>query len=181
MRRLSTLREEVETWATLQRRAADALELAGMTSAEEDGAMATELETEAADIQATLGRLEFRLRMSGEHDRDDALLSVHAGAGGTESQDWAAMLLRMYARWAETRGYKTEIVDLTEGEEAGMKSATMLVEGAYAYGYLRAERGVHRLVRMSPFDSAHRRHTSFALVEVMPNLDDDIETGHRPG
>jgi peptide chain release factor 2 len=108
------------------------------------------------------------------------LLSVHAGAGGTESQDWAAMLLRMYLRWAETRGYKTETVDSTQGEEAGIKSATVLMEGAYAYGYLRAERGVHRLVRMSPFDSAHRRHTSFALVEVVPNLDDDIELDIGP-
>jgi len=118
--------------------------------------------------------------MSGEHDRDDALLSIHAGAGGTESQDWVAMLLRMYLRWAEDKGYKTEILDSLEGEEAGLKSVTVLIEGPYAYGYLRSERGVHRLVRLSPFDAAHRRHTSFALVEVMPNLDDDIEVHINP-
>jgi peptide chain release factor 2 len=175
MRRLATLRDEVETWRNLQRRAADAFELSELVDADTDGAMAAELESEAADIQSTLEQLEFQLRMSGDHDRDDALLSVHAGAGGTESQDWAAMLLRMYLRWAEIRGYKTEVVDLMEGEEIGVKSATVLIEGAYAYGYLRAERGVHRLVRLSPFDSAHRRHTSFVLVEVMPNLEDDIE------
>jgi len=180
MRRLATLREEVETWQRLRQRAADALELSDLVAGDGDGALAAELEAEAAEIQQTLEQLEFQLRMSGEHDRDDALLSVHAGAGGTESQDWAAMLLRMYLRWAENRGYKTEIVDLMEGEEAGVKSVTVLVEGPYAYGYLRSERGVHRLVRLSPFDSAHRRHTSFALVEVVPNLEDDIELDISP-
>jgi peptide chain release factor 2 len=180
MRRLATLREEVETWQHLRQRAADALELSDLVYGDGDGALAAELEAEAAEIQQTLEQLEFQLRMSGEHDRDDALLSVHAGAGGTESQDWAAMLLRMYLRWAENRGYKAEIVDMMEGEEAGVKSATILVEGPYAYGYLRSERGVHRLVRLSPFDSAHRRHTSFALVEVVPNLEDDIELDINP-
>jgi peptide chain release factor 2 len=180
MRRLATLKEEVETWHTLHRRATDALELMEMASQEQDEVMAAELGSDAADIQATLTTLEFQLRMSGDHDRDDALLSVHAGAGGTESQDWAAMLLRMYLRWAETRGFKTEVVDSMPGEEAGIKSATVLVEGTYVYGYLRSERGVHRLVRLSPFDSAHRRHTSFALVEVVPNLDDDIDLHINP-
>ncbi len=180
MRRLATLRDEVETWRSLDQRVTDALELAELASTERDETMATELEAEASDIQKTLEQLEFRLRMSGEHDRDDALLSIHAGAGGTESQDWVAMLLRMYLRWAEDKGYKTEIVDSLEGEEAGLKSVTVLIEGPYAYGYLRSERGVHRLVRLSPFDSAHRRHTSFALVEVMPNLEDDIEIHINP-
>jgi peptide chain release factor 2 len=180
MRRLATLKEGVETWRTLSRRATDALELTELASQERDEAMAAELGSEAADIQATLETLEFQLQMSGDHDRDDALLSVHAGAGGTESQDWAEMLLRMYLRWAEARGFKTDIVDSMPGEEAGIKSATALIEGAYAYGYLRSERGVHRLVRLSPFDSAHRRHTSFALVEVVPNLDDDIELHINP-
>jgi peptide chain release factor 2 len=180
MRRLAALREEVETWRSLDRRVADALELSELLSMEGDEAMASELETEATEIQKTLEQLEFRMRMSGEHDRDDALLSIHAGAGGTESQDWVAMLLRMYLRWAEDKGYKTEILDLLEGEEAGLKSVTVLIQGPYAYGYLRSERGVHRLVRLSPFDAAHRRHTSFALVEVMPNLDDDIEVHINP-
>ncbi|MCS7259764.1 MAG: peptide chain release factor 2 [Anaerolineae bacterium] len=182
MRRLATLREEVATWRNLDRRVADALELSVLLSADEekDEALAAELAAEAAELQKTLKQMEFRLRMSGEHDRDDALLSIHAGAGGTESQDWVAMLLRMYLRWAEDKGYKTEIVDSLEGEEAGLKSVTVLIEGPYAYGYLRSERGVHRLVRLSPFDAAHRRHTSFALVEVMPNLDDDIEVHINP-
>ncbi|MGC8880288.1 MAG: peptide chain release factor 2 [Anaerolineae bacterium] len=180
MRRLAVLREEVETWRSLDRRVADALELSELLSVDEDEALVTELETEAIELQKTLEQMEFRLRMSGEHDRDDALLSIHAGAGGTESQDWVAMLLRMYLRWAEDKGYKTEILDSLEGEEAGLKSVTVLIEGPYAYGYLRSERGVHRLVRLSPFDAAHRRHTSFALVEVMPNLDDDIEVNINP-
>ena len=182
MRRLATLREEVETWRNLDRRVADAFELSELLSADEseDEALAAELAAETAELQQTLAQMEFRLRMSGEHDRDDALLSIHAGAGGTESQDWVAMLLRMYLRWAEDKGYKTEILDSLEGEEAGLKSVTVLIEGPYAYGYLRSECGVHRLVRLSPFDAAHRRHTSFALVEVMPNLDDDIEVHINP-
>lgn len=180
MRRLAALREEVESWRSLDRRVTDALELSELLSVDEDETLVTELEAEAVELQKTLEQMEFRLRMSGEHDRDDALLSIHAGAGGTESQDWVAMLLRMYLRWAEDKGYKTEILDSLEGEEAGLKSVTALIEGPYAYGYLRSERGVHRLVRLSPFDAAHRRHTSFALVEVMPNLDNDIEVHINP-
>ena len=108
--------------------------------------------------------------LSGPYDAEDALLAIHAGAGGTDSQDWASMLLRMYLRWAEQQGYTTDIWDMTEGEEAGIKSVTVAINGRYAYGYLRSEKGVHRLVRLSPFDSAHRRHTSFALVEVLPQI-----------
>jgi peptide chain release factor 2 len=108
--------------------------------------------------------------LSGPYDAEDALLAIHAGAGGTDSQDWTAMLLRMYLRWAERNGYDTEVWDMTEGEEAGVKSVTIAVNGRYAYGYLRSEKGVHRLVRLSPFDAAHRRHTSFALVEILPQV-----------
>lgn len=129
------------------------------------------LEQEARQLHDRLERLELGSLLSGEHDPRNALLSVHAGAGGTEAQDWAQMLLRMYLRWVERRGYAAEVLDLSPGEEAGIKSATALVRGAYAYGYLKGEHGTHRLVRISPFDAAHRRHTSFALVEVLPEVE----------
>jgi peptide chain release factor 2 len=180
MRRLSYLEEHVNTWRGLSRRVTDALDLAELADVEEDESMANELLAEVEDVEAKLEKLEFQLRLSGKHDRDDALLSIHAGAGGTESQDWAAMLLRMYLRWAEANGYRAEILETTEGEEAGVKSVTALIEGSWAYGYLKTERGVHRLVRLSPFDAAHRRHTSFALVEVMPDIEDDIEININP-
>ncbi len=129
-------------------------------------------------IEAELEKRSFTAMLSGPYDDDDALLAIHAGAGGTDSQDWAAMLLRMYLRWAEDRKYSTEILDMTEGEEAGIKSVTIAVNGRYAYGYLRSEKGVHRLVRLSPFDSAHRRHTSFALVEILPQVAMDSPEVH---
>jgi peptide chain release factor 2 len=180
MRRLSYLEEQVDIWRGLSRRVTDALDLAELADVEDDESMANELLAEVEEVEAKLEKLEFQLRLSGKHDRDDALLSIHAGAGGTESQDWAAMLLRMYLRWAEANGYRAEILETTEGEEAGVKSVTALVEGSWAYGYLKTERGVHRLVRLSPFDAAHRRHTSFALVEVMPDIEDDIEINVNP-
>ncbi len=139
-------------------------------SALDDETLRQDLETEIAIIEDELGKRNFTAMLSGEYDTDDAFLAIHAGAGGTDSQDWAAMLLRMYLRWAEQRGYKTEVLDTSEGEEAGIKSVTIAVDGKYAFGYLRSEKGVHRLVRLSPFDAAHRRHTSFALVEVLPQV-----------
>ncbi|HUT20967.1 MAG TPA: peptide chain release factor 2, partial [Anaerolineae bacterium] len=141
---------------------------------EDDQSLGEELATEVEALSRELDKLEFRLLLSGPHDAKDSILSIYAGAGGTESQDWAEMLLRMYLRWAEQRDYQTELIDTTRGEEAGIKSATVSVSGQHAYGYLRGERGVHRLVRLSPFDNQHRRHTSFALVEVLPDIGDDV-------
>lgn len=166
MQRLADLREEVEPWLTLEQRVADALELAEL--GDED--LTEELVAEAEAIEQELDRLEFRVLLSGPYDRSDAILALHAGAGGIDAQDFAEMLLRMYLRWAESRGYRAEVVDRLYGEEAGIKRATLSISGPYAYGYLRSERGVHRLVRLSPFDAAHRRHTSFVLVEVWPDL-----------
>jgi peptide chain release factor 2 len=160
------LREEILDWHGLEQRLKDATELAGL----EDESLRPELEVEIAGLESELEKRSFTAMLSGPYDAEDALLAIHAGAGGTDSQDWAAMLLRMYLRWAEKQGYKTDIWDMTEGEEAGIKSATIAVDGKYAFGYLRSEKGVHRLVRLSPFDSAHRRHTSFALVEVLPQI-----------
>jgi peptide chain release factor 2 len=176
MRRLSSLQEEVARWNQLAQQARDALELATLG----DESLAGDLAAEGEALEQEVDRLEFHLLLSGPHDQGDAILAIHAGAGGTDAQDWAEMLLRMYLRWAESQGYKTEILDRLPGEEAGIKSAMISVSGAYAYGYARAERGVHRLVRLSPFDAAHRRHTSFALVEVWPDLDDDISVTINP-
>jgi peptide chain release factor 2 len=166
MKDASALREESESWMHLRAHLDDLLELARL----KDESLRDELERETAALEAELGRRSFLTMLSGSYDQDDALLAIHAGAGGTDSQDWAAMLERMYLRWAETRGYRSEILDRTSGEEAGIKSVTIALDGAYAFGYLRSEKGVHRLVRLSPFDSAHRRHTSFALVEVLPQV-----------
>ena len=147
----------------------------------DDESLRGDLELETTALEADLQKRAFTTMLSGRYDDDDALLAIHAGAGGTDSQDWAAMLERMYLRWADTRGYKTEILDRTDGEEAGLKSVTIAINGKYAYGYLRSEKGVHRLVRLSPFDAAHRRHTSFALVEILPQVAmDDTEVEINP-
>ena len=180
MQHLSNLKAEVERWQALHKRAAFALELLELPEVDEDQSLATELESETASIETKLGRYEFELLLSGPHDRDPAILALHAGAGGTDAQDFAEMLMRMYLRWAEQQGFQTEILDSLRGGEAGFKSVTISVTGRNAYGYLKAERGVHRLVRLSPFDEAHRRHTSFVLVEVMPDLPDDIEIEINP-
>lgn len=162
----NTLREEVESWGGFARSIQDATELAQL----DDESLRAELEAEVESIEEELGKRSFTAMLSGRYDIENALLAIHAGAGGTDSQDWAEMLQRMYLRWAESHDYKTAILDITEGEEAGIKSVTIAVDGKYAYGYLRSEKGVHRLVRLSPFDAAHRRHTSFAMVEVLPQI-----------
>ena len=174
------MRGEVAIWRELQGSIGEALDLLELAEAESDEGVTAEVATEAGRLQSKLEKLEFRLQLGGPYDDRSAILAVHAGAGGTESQDWAEMLMRMYLRWAERRPYTTNVLDLTEGEEAGIKSVTIEIGGDYAYGYLRSERGVHRLVRLSPYDAAHRRHTSFALVEVMPEVEEAVEVQINP-
>jgi peptide chain release factor 2 len=176
MQRLSGLREEVERWSQLAQRVQDTLELAAL----DDEGLEEELAAETEALEQEIERLEFQLLLAGPYDRGDAILAIHAGAGGTDAQDWSEMLLRMYLRWAEAHEHAAEVVDRLYGEEAGIKRTTVTVSGRYAYGYLRAEKGVHRLVRLSPFDAAHRRHTSFALVEVWPDLGDALSVTIDP-
>ena len=156
-------------------RATDARVLWELATAEDDEATATEAEAELVTLEKELSALEVTAVLGGEFDDNPAILEVHAGEGGTDSQDWAEMLLRMYERWIERRGFKSQLLEVTPGEEAGVKSATLTVEGRYAYGLLAAERGVHRLVRISPFDAAKRRHTSFASVDVTPEVEEEVE------
>jgi peptide chain release factor 2 len=166
MKTVSSLREEVGFWNSLKQHLHDLTDLANLG----DDSLRADLETEITKLESDLDKQSFATMFSGPYDRDDAILAIHAGAGGTDSQDWAGMLQRMYLRWAESQGLRTEILDFTPGEEAGIKSITIAVSGSYAFGYLRSEKGVHRLVRLSPFDAAHRRHTSFALIEVLPQV-----------
>jgi peptide chain release factor 2 len=180
MKRLAEAKARVDTWRTLERRVGEARDLLDLAQAESDETVALDLEREIDSITSQLDDQEFELTFSGPYDVRDAILAIHAGAGGTESQDWAEMLLRMYLRWAERRGYQAEVLDLMPGEEAGLKSATLEVRGRLSYGYLKAERGVHRLVRLSPFDADHARHTSFALVEVLPEAESAAEVKISP-
>jgi len=180
MQHLATVRGRIETWRGLERRARDVAELVELAIDEGDEGVALSASGDLDEIERTLRDLEFQLQLSGEYDARNAILAVHAGAGGTESQDWAEMLFRMYLRWAERRGFATDVVEVMEGEEAGIKSATVAISGAYAYGYLSSERGVHRLVRQSPFDSSHSRHTSFAKVEVLPEVESGAEIDINP-
>ncbi len=180
MAELSRLSEDVTAHDRMAQRISDVQVLWELASTEQDEATATEASKELAAVESELGALEVRALLGGEFDDNPAILEVHAGEGGTDSQDWAEMLLRMYQRWAEREGYKAELVEVTPGEEAGVKGATMTLEGRHAYGMLAAERGVHRLVRISPFDQAKRRHTSFASVDVTPEVEDDVEVDVDP-
>ncbi|MBZ0302456.1 MAG: peptide chain release factor 2 [Anaerolineae bacterium] len=171
MQEMSRLKDEVGRWRVIANRINDALELAQF----DDDSLLDDLSQEVNTLQPIVERMSFQALLSGTYDQENAILAIHAGAGGTDSQDWAAMLERMYLRWAEDNGYKIEVIDRSDGEEAGIKSVTLDVRGEYAYGYLQSERGVHRLVRLSPFDSASRRHTSFAKVELWPDIQEDID------
>ena len=180
MRRLAERRRVVERWRGLEKRVADTAELQSLAAEEEDAQLEAEIQSEINRTASDLDGLELELTLGGEYDERNAILSIHAGAGGTESQDWAEMLMRMYLRWAERRDYKAEVFDVSPGEEAGIKSAVIEVGGSYAFGYLKSEHGVHRLVRLSPFDADHARHTSFALVEVMPEAETDVDVRIAP-
>ena len=176
MKSIAELNDTIDEWHKLNS------DINGLKSLLEldDGSLTAEIESQVEKFERILAQKETELLVSGKYDKGNAILAIHAGAGGTEAQDWAEMLERMYLRWAEQHGYKTEILDRSSGEEAGIKSVTISIQGKMAYGYLKSEKGVHRLVRLSPFDAAHRRHTSFALVEVLPELEDNDEVVIHP-
>jgi peptide chain release factor 2 len=176
---IKSLKGWVGPWESLSQRLGGAVEIAQLVEAEPDPAMEVELAREADELAAGVEAFELQAMLQGPEDTRDALLTIHPGAGGTESQDWAEMLMRMYVRWAERHGFQVAILDLLPGEEAGIKSVSIEIKGEYAYGYLKAEKGVHRLVRISPYDSQARRHTSFASVFVYPDIDDTIEIDLR--
>ena len=180
MQQLNALRDEVSTWEDIAAQLNDLHGLAELLEEEPEESMQAEIVESVVGLETKVEQLEFALMLSGEHDQRNAIMSIHAGSGGVDAQDWAEMLLRMYLRWAEKHNFKTEVYEYNEGEEAGIKSATVEITGRYAYGYLRSEVGTHRLIRLSRFDAAHRRHTSFARVEVMPDIEDTIEITIRP-
>ena len=180
MQQISRRKDWVSAWSSIKRKIQDAQTLIELAEESSDQSILADLDAEIADITKSLGDLEFRNMLSGEDDDKNCILTIHAGAGGTEAQDWAEMLLRMYTRWCERRGFKTFLVDELAGEGAGIKSAAIEVQGSFAYGYLKAENGVHRLVRISPFDANARRHTSFASVFVYPEIEDDVEIEISP-
>jgi peptide chain release factor 2 len=180
MRRLAGLKKVVDRWRELEKRVAEIDELVSLESAEEEATLSGEIESEVEKISSRLEEMEFQTSLNGRYDNHNAIIAIHAGAGGVESQDWAEMLLRMYLRWAERHQYQTEVLDTSPGEEAGIKSAIVEVSGDYSFGYLKSEHGVHRLIRLSPFDADHARHTSFALVEVMPEAERDVDIKLSP-
>jgi peptide chain release factor 2 len=173
-------KQEIAPWDDLARRAQDLQALAERAEEEKDSAAALEAEQTLGQLRARLREMETTMLLGGEYDRSNAIISINAGAGGTESCDWVDMLARMYLRWAQNHGYATEVIDRTPGESAGSRSITAVISGPYAYGYLKAERGVHRLVRISPFDAAHRRHTSFASLDVIPEVEREEEVEINP-
>jgi peptide chain release factor 2 len=180
LQRTSALKNKVEGYNTLVSKYDDAMALIELANEDEDLSLLEEAQSEVETIKEELERQRLQTLLTGEYDSKNAILTFHAGSGGTEAQDWAEMLYRMYNRWAEKGGFKVKTLDYLDGDEAGLKSAVILVEGLNAYGYLKSEAGVHRLVRVSPFDSSGRRHTSFASLEVMPEIDDNIQIDINP-
>ncbi len=180
MRQLAERRKTVDKWRGIEKRLADITELLSLAEADKDVDMVAEIQSEIEESAQQLDALEFELNFNGPYDSRSVIISIYSGAGGTESQDWAEMLLRMYLRWAERRGYQAEVLDTSPGEEAGIKSVVFEVRGDYAFGNLRSEHGVHRLVRLSPFDADHARHTSFAMVEVVPEAETNVDVIINP-
>ncbi len=180
LQELSTLKNQIEQVERLERQEADLSGLLEMAVSEGEESLLPEIEEGLNSLEKAIDNIELSTMLGGEFDRFNCYLTIHPGAGGTESQDWAEMLLRMYVRWAERRGYKVEFLDYQEGDEAGVKSVTLYIAGENSFGYLRSEKGVHRLVRISPFDASGRRHTSFTSVDIVPEIDDTIEVEIRP-
>jgi peptide chain release factor 2 len=180
MRELSGKKNLVNAWRELEKKAADLREMTVLAIEEEDYSLKEEIQLELKKLSSRFEQLESQQLFTGDYDNRNAMLALHAGAGGTESQDWANMLLRMYVRWAERHDYKAEVLDVSPGEEAGIKSAILEIKGDYVYGYLKGEHGVHRLVRLSPFDADHARHTSFVLVEVLPEAEETVDIKIAP-
>jgi len=180
LQKTGALKGKVEAYNALVSKYEDAQALIELANEEEDLSLLEEAQSEVNSVRETLEKQRLQTLLTGEYDKNNAILTFHAGSGGTEAQDWAEMLLRMYTRWADRHGFKTSTLDMLDGEEAGIKSASILIDGVNAYGFLKGESGVHRLVRVSPFDSSGRRHTSFASLEVMPEIDDTVEVEIRP-
>jgi len=180
MRKLRGKKNLVNAWRELEKKAADLQEMIGLAIEEEDYSLKGEIQLELKKLRSRFEQLESQQLFTGYYDSRNAMLALHAGAGGTESQDWANMLLRMYLRWAERHDCKAEVLDVSPGEEAGIKSAILEIKGDYVYGYLKGEHGVHRLVRLSPFDADHARHTSFVLVEVLPEAEGTVDVTIAP-
>ena len=175
MSKLDSLKKDVNCWKSLEKRINELLEIQELLNQEKDESLLSELEQDKNKLLKDVESIEVKTKLSGKHDKNNAIVSIHAGAGGTESCDWAQMLVRMYSRWAENKGFIFNTIDILDGDEVGIKSITFIIEGEYAYGFLQSEIGVHRLVRISPFDANKRRHTSFASVDVIPEVDDDID------
>jgi peptide chain release factor 2 len=180
MRRLGVEKNLVNSWCELERKASDLMEMIILAIGEEDSSLKEEIQLELKKLSSRFEQLESQQLFTGDYDSRNAMLALHAGAGGTESQDWANMLLRMYLRWAERHDYKAEVLDVSPGEEAGIKSAIVEIKGDYVYGYLKGEHGVHRLVRLSPFDADHARHTSFVLAEILPEAEETVDVKINP-